>query len=236
MMIVGCGQLTEGTATRDDDTPVDKSTPQSSPPPNGYAWLKSVMPSSEELTRAAGYRVTIDEPPTVHDGDFLRDTIVGSRDVTNIECLGVVSPFESRVYQDAPVVAITFATEAVVTFGAAALSSDAAADQLFEKFVAQWQQCLGKTLVKTGGAGTFENKITVVEAGDDVTSAVIELTTDSPTGIPVRVFRAVGVAKDCIVEADVGINEPEPGPAAPDINGAADLVQSMLSRINAVRP
>jgi len=235
VMMAGCGQSTEGTATRTDGT-VTKSTSQSPQPPNGYAWLNSVMPTSEELSKAAGYQVTIDEPPTVHGGDFLRDTIVGSRDVTNIECLGVVSPFEQRAYQDAPVVAITYATEAAVTFGAAALSTDADARQLFDSFVAQWQQCLGKTLVKIDGVGTFENKITAAVAGHDVISAVVDLTSDSPTGVPVRVERAIGVAKDCIVEADVGITEPPSGPPGPGTNGAADLVQSMLAKVEAARP
>lgn len=234
-MIAGCGQSSEGTATRTDGT-VTKSAFQSPQPPDGYAWLNSVMPTSKELTQAAGYQITIDEMPPVQPGTYLRDTIVGSRGVTNVECLGVVSPFEKRVYQGAPVVAITYATEAAVTFGAAALSSDAEARELFESFVAQWQQCRRVTVVKTDGAGTFEDKITVVDSGHDLISAVVDLTSNSPTGIPVRVFRAVGVAKDCIVEAEVGITEPPPGAPAPGVNAAADLVRSMIAKIEAVRP
>jgi hypothetical protein len=70
----------------------------------------------------------------------------------------------------------------------------------FGSFVAQWQQCRGVTVAKTDGAGRFEGKITVIDNGHDLISAVVDLTSNSPTGIPVRVFRAVSVAKDCIVE------------------------------------
>lgn len=235
VFVGGCGQISEGTATRTDDT-LASSTSQAPQPPNGYAWLNSVMPTSKELTEAAGYQITIDEPPTVHPGPYLRDTVVGSRSLTNPECLGVVSPFEQRVYQGAPVVAITYATEAAVTFGAAALSSDAAARELFDLFAAQWQECLGKTLVKADGSGTFSDKITGIEVDGAVISAVIDLTSDSPTGIPVRVKRALGVANDCILEAEVGITEPPLDRTAPGSNGAADLVKSMLAKVDASRP
>ena len=57
----------------------------------------------------------------------------------------------------------------------------------------------GQTFVKADGVYTYEHRITTVDATADVVSAIDEVTSNSPTGVPVRSQRALGVAKDCIV-------------------------------------
>lgn len=172
------------------------------------------------------------EPPSV--GDRLRDTVAGSRQLIQGDCLGVVSPLEQRVYGDARPRAVTYATESSLSFGVVAVDSSEAAHRLFEAFATDWQACRGLEMVKADGAYIYEHEITEVDMTADVLSGLVEVTSDSPTGVPVRVERAVGVAKDCIVEASVSVTDPPTTRGSS--NAAVELVNAMLARVRATRP
>ncbi|MCV7282841.1 sensor domain-containing protein [Mycolicibacterium flavescens] len=199
---------------------------------DSYSWLTTVLPSNEELTTAAGYPVRMDGPPSV--SSRLRDTVTGSQ-LTEGQCLGVVSPLEAQVFASAPVRAVTFATESTITIGAVALASDDDARGLFDAFADQWRACEGATLVKADRITTYEHRLTELDAASSVVSAIDEVTSDSRTAVPVRVQRALGVAKDCIVEASVPITNPTPHEPAVAANAAVDLVNAMLVKVRAVR-
>ncbi|WP_156670852.1 sensor domain-containing protein [Mycobacterium sp. E136] len=233
-LIAGCGAAAEQTTQSGADRSSTFTTSRGTAPPNEYAWLTTVLPSDQELTTAAGYQIRMGEPPSV--GSRLRNTLAGSREMTERQCLGVISSFEEEVYGAAPVRAVTYATESKVTFGAAAFDSSDEARKLFDTFADEWLGCSGRTVVRDEGAYTSGYRITEVEMTADVLSSVDELTSDSPTGVRVAVQRALGVAKDCIVEATVPITEPSPNEAPVSTGSATDLVKAMLARIQAVRP
>lgn len=234
VVIVGCAPRLEGTVARPDDV---KSQPPSSSlaPVVKHAWLSSVLPSATELSSAVGYQVRAYGSPTLGDATRLRDTTAGSQSVTEGQCLGVVSPFEGRVYGGAPVTAVTYATESTITFGAVALATGNDARRLFETFLAQWQRCLGTKIVSSDGAYTTEAEIIDVDAVDDVVAAVELVTSNSPTGILVRSERALGVAGDCIVEAEVPVTDPESTAPSQEKNAAVAVVEAMLAKVRATR-
>ncbi|WP_240630620.1 sensor domain-containing protein [Mycolicibacterium sp. GF69] len=232
-LIAGCGSARERTAESEAGPTVALTTAGGTAPTTSYAWLSSVLPDDKELTDAVGFQVRMDEPPSV--GPRLRNTAAGSRELTESLCFGVVSPFEQQVYGVAPVRAVSYATESSVTFGAAAIDSAADARDMFDAFARQWRDCQGKTVLKIDGAYTYEHRITQVDATPDVVSAVDAVMSSSPTGVLVRSQRALGVAKDCIVEVTVPISESETNENPITSSAATDLVNSMLARVRTVR-
>lgn len=180
-LIVGCGGAEEHTPRPEASRATAPTTTITTmTPTNSYAWLTTVLPNDRELTDAAGFQVRVDEPPSV--GIRLRNTVAGSRELTEKQCLGVISPFEQQVYGAAPLRAVTYATESSVTFGAAAVDSPEDARELIDAFAGQWRECEGKALVKDDGAYTYEHRITQVDTTADVVSAIDEVTSDAPTG------------------------------------------------------
>lgn len=174
----------------------------------------------------------MDGPPSV--SSRLRDTVTGSQ-LTEGQCLGVVSPLEEKIFGSAAVRAVTFATESPITVGAVALASNDDARQLFDTFAEQWRACEGVTLVKADRISTYEHRLTEVDATTDVLSALDDSTSNSPTGVPVRSQRAIGIAEDCIVEASISIADPLGAPLPPT-TAAVDLVNAMLVKVRAARP
>jgi hypothetical protein len=159
----------------------------------------------------------------------LRDTVLNIEKVTESQCLGVISPFGRRTFGTATVRAVTYATESTITYGAVALASGDDARALFTTFVNQWKQCDSKTVIDSAGTTTFENRISQVNATDDVVWATVDLQTNSPTGVPVRDARALGVANDCIVEASIPVTDAATTPPQ-STNAAVDLVNVMLTK------
>lgn len=208
-------------------TSSDTATVATAPDP--YAWLTSVLPTSAELSNALGYAVTVDGPPRIRPGSGLRNTVIGSGDVIERRCLGVVSPLEKEIYGSAPVVAVTFATESAATYGAVAFDSAANADRGFRSFADRWRECNGRSVVKSVGDHRVSHAISDVHVTGNVISAVDTL--NSAEGPPVVVGRALGVAHDCIVEVELSISDPAGQGSASE--RAIRLVEEMLSRVRA---
>jgi hypothetical protein len=189
--------------------------------------LTSVLPTDSELSEALGYPVTVDGPPRIRPGSGLRNTVVGSGDIAERDCIGVVSPLEKEAYGSAPVIALTFATEAAATYGAAAFDSVADAGGTFESFADRWRDCDGRTVVKSVGDHLVHHVISEVQVTENILSAVDTL--NSSEGVPVVTGRALGVAHDCIVEVELAYDDPE------DFGRASErallLVKAMLGRV-----
>lgn len=189
--------------------------------------MTSVLPTDPELSGALGYPVTIDGPPKIRNGAKLRNTFIGSREVAERDCIGVVSPLETEAYGSAPLVAVTFASESAATYGAAAFDSPRTAEETFKRFSDQWRACDGRTVVKSGGGVVMHYALSDVRLADSVVSAVVTVSSDE--GSPVVVGRALGVSQDCMVEVELVHDDPVDSGRASE--RAIGLVESMLSRV-----
>lgn len=225
VLLASCSTSGDGTsALGTSELPTESSKTRVHAP---YAWLTAVLPTSSELSEALGYPVTVDGPPKIRNGARLRNTFIGSREITERDCIGVVSPLETEAYDSAPLVAVTFASESAATYSAAVFDSPRSAEETFKRFADQWRACGGRTVVKSGGGVVVQYAISDVGLADRVTSAVITVTSDE--GSPVVVGRALGVAQDCMVEVELVYDDPADRGRAGE--RAIRLVEAMLSRV-----
>ncbi|WP_395307497.1 sensor domain-containing protein [Mycobacterium sp. AMU20-3851] len=200
VLVVGCSNPSDGTSKSDTSKPSAESTNNQVREP--YAWLTSVLPTDSELSDALGYPVVVNGLPKVRDGARLRNTFIGSRDIAERDCIGVVSPLETDAYVSAPLVAVTFASESAATYSAALFDSPRSAEETFNRFAEQWRACDGRTVVKSGEELVMRYALSDVRLADRVTSAVVTALSDE--GSPVVTGRALGVAQDCLVEVELG--------------------------------
>ena len=224
-LIAGCAApATESPAITSSNAIPSSASAQ---PPDPSAWLTSVMPTDSELSDAVGYPVSVDGPPSVRPGSKLRNTVIGSGDVSERECLGVVSPLEQETYESAPIIAVSFATESAATYGAVAFASAGDAERTFRGFADRWRQCAGRTVVKAVGGHSVSHVISDVRIAENVVSAVDTL--HSVEGEPTVAGRALGVAHDCIVEVQIAVDDPSLQGQASE--RAVRLAEAMLSRV-----
>ncbi len=225
VLLVSCSTSGDGTSAPRPSAPSAESSKTQAQEP--YAWLTSVLPTDAELSEALGYPVTIDGPPEIRNGAKLRNTFIGSREVAERDCIGVVSPLETEAYGSAPLVAVTFASESAATYGAAAFDSPRSAQETFKRFSDQWRACDGRTVVKAFGGVDMRDAISDVRLAGSVVSAV--LIAASEEGSPVVAGRAIGVSQDCMVEVELVYDDPADRGRASE--RAIRLVESMLSRV-----
>jgi hypothetical protein len=182
------------------------------------------------LSIAVGRRVRVDGiPPLLGGVNDLRNTVTGT-DVTMSQCTATISPLEKQAYGGSPIRAVAYSTQSTITSGAVWLASESDARALFAALSDQWRRCDGTSNVSSTGGLEFNHEIFEVNSTADVVSAVVVVTSASG-GVPVLTERALGVAKDCIVEAEVPVTAPSPG--SPDTRDAAvELVKLMLTKVN----
>ncbi len=230
LLATSCANTVEGTP---DAAQGQAPTSTSTSAQTDTAWIASMLPDATELSRTLGARPpSYDIEPLVGDATDLRNTIIGS-DVTEPQCVGVVAPLETRTFETAPVSAVAYVTLPEATVGVVSLSSDTDARSLFSAFAEQWQQCNGKTVVKSDGVGTYDNEISRVDATDSVLSATVTMSTPS-TGMRTQTQRTLGVAEDCIVDVEVRVTG-APTNSAGLISPATELVQAMLANVRTAR-
>lgn len=199
-----------------------------------FEWLGQVLPDEAELSRAVGHPVELDETATPIGGPSdLRNTRPVISKLLEADCLGVVSALEQRTYSTTSVQAVTYSTEPEATYGVVLLSSPETADAAFTGMSEQWQRCDGRTVVDSSGDHPVKNLIHQVTTTQDVPSARVLVTSDSPTGIPAQVTRALGVSEDCIVEAELFVAG---DPNDPDIttlttDNVIGLVLTMMANV-----
>ncbi len=200
-----------------------------------YGWLTNALPSDDDLSRAVGYQITTDgEHPPVRGVTDLRNTAAVKGEITEPQCFAVTAPLEVQTYNAASVEATTFVTDGPMTYGAVVLASAADAGSLFAEFVEQWKQCDGKTVMDSDAYGTFTDTIADVEVTGNVLSAVVTVNSTSPTGVPVRDERALGVTENGIVDISLPITDPSPDTPR-EQNRAIDLANAMLENFRTAR-
>jgi len=227
-VLTGCASDIDGSATPTPVTAESATTERTSP----NSWLSTVLPTGDELSKDVGRRVRVDTlPPLLGTIDDLRDTVSGTED-TNSSCITVVSPLEKQAYADSTVRAVTYSTQSTITAGAVWLSSESDARALFTALSDRWRQCDGTSYTTSTGGLQFDHQIAEVKSTNDVVSAIVGVTSTSG-GAPVRTERALGVARDCIVEAEVPVT------ASPDTldqgTAATNVVATMLARVNSAQ-
>jgi hypothetical protein len=119
-MLAGCADTITGAPH-----PGPEATPPVTTSGNtqAFAWLTTVFPTAAELNKAVGYYVASgDIQPSTGDLHVLRDTMVGE-EVTEQQCIGVVSPVEQRTFDSVQVDAATFVNIGSTTIGAVAVTS-----------------------------------------------------------------------------------------------------------------
>jgi hypothetical protein len=229
-MLAGCADTITGAPhPRPEATPAVTTSPNT----QAFAWLAAVFPTAAELNNSVGYYIASgDIQPSTGDLHVLRNTMVG-QEVTEPQCIGVVSPIEQRTFDSLQVNAATFVNIGSTTIGAVAVASVDKAAAAFDSFAMQWQDCDGKKVVNADRLNTFENEIGSVTRVGAVISAIVTVS-NPDKGVPVTTERAVGVAKDCIVDIEVPVEEAPPG--APSRDGAAiRIAKLMMAKINAAR-
>jgi hypothetical protein len=231
--LCGCGGLVDGSGQSeevpDTATVLSATTPQPTSA-RDFAWLMGVFPNSSEISRAVGYSVESSGEPEVGGAADLRDTTVLSRVSAGSECLGVAAPLEVNTYKPAPVVAVSYGTEPPVTAGTVALASEQDARALFAQMTDQWRQCAGRTLVRSGGGADTSYMVESVDITPTILTAVVALT--PPTGgVPVRIERAVGIGRECVVDVEVEAADP-PADSPPTAGAAAALASDMLNAVS----
>lgn len=223
-VLTGCANDFNASAPPTPVTTESATTERTSP----NTWLSTVLPTGDELSKAVGRRVRVDDiPPLLGTIDDLRDTVSGTEDA-NSSCIAVVSPLEKQAYAASSVRAVTYSTQSTITSGAVWFSSENDARALFAALSDQWRKCDGTSYTTSTGGLQFEHQISELKSTNDVVSAIVSVTSTSG-GTPVRTERALGIARDCIVEAEV------PVAASPDTldqsTAATDVVTTMLSKV-----
>ena len=103
---------------------------------------------------------------------------------------------------------------------------------MFARFTTQWQSCTGRTVTLHAGSGGLDLTVTDVRVNGPVLRATI--LSDGGDGTVFPTEHAVGVARDCLVDVDVAITDPDPTRRIPTTR-AADLVRVTLAKIDAQR-
>lgn len=209
------------------------------PSPRPATALQQVLPTREQVDRAVGNRLDPTGPPVVGSIDLLPDGIGAGSEVTPADCLGAATPLMRSVYRDAAVTGVGLRdfsrfgeglTVSSAHTGVVRLASDAEAARLFDGFVARWRSCAGTpvTVQLTPGAALVWTVTDVRVDRGILTATVLSGETGREPAFPTE--HALGVAADCIVEADVAVTDVLPSRRVA-AGRAAGLVRLMLDNV-----
>lgn len=174
------------------------------------------LPTVGKVAQAVGNPLDPAGPGRVGGIELLPNGIRDGQDVSPLNCLGAATPLMRVVYEQADAAVTGVALQDFARYGAeltvsgahtgvVRLSSEAEAARLFEAFVAQWRACAGTTVsVRVTPRSSVDWAVTDVRADDGILSATI-LTADSGGQPPLPTEHALGLVRDCIVEADVAV-------------------------------
>jgi hypothetical protein len=205
--------------------------------------IARLLPDGGDFMSALGTNVSDSGfPPSVGTLDTLPDGIRTDQDASEIECLGVTSPFMKKVYESSSVQAVAtqrwdnwdqgLSGSYSVDTGAIAVKNPADARALFESFADQWRKCEGKTLIlyHAGGGSDQYMRITNVRVTDNTVSAIV-MTSSPATHTPESPDeRALGVSMNCIVDVSVSDSSWRTGNPMPR-NMAVPIAEAMLNKV-----
>lgn len=199
------------------------------------AGLVEILPTEQEVSVAVGSPLDTADVPKVGPISVLPNGIRTTEDASPLDCLGAATPLMRVVYESGGVQVAAFQdysrfgkglTVSSAEAGVVRMDSEEAAARTFATFVTRWKACDGTTVNMAG----LELTVTRVRASGQTLTAVILSGDGHGDGFPTE--HAVGVARDCIVDVDVAITDPDPTRRAPGTR-AADLVALMLAKIAA---
>ena len=217
-MTGGCAPAVDGTAQR---------------PVSPTAGLVEILPTEQDVSVAVGSPLDATDMPKVGPISVLPNGIRTTEDASPLDCLGAATPLMRVVYESGGVQGAAWQdysrfgrglTVSSAEAGVVRMDSDEAAARTFATFVTRWKACDGTTVTMHG----LELTVTRVGVSGQVLTAVILSSDGHGDEFPTE--HAVGVAKDCIVDVDVAITDPDPTRRQPRTR-AADLVRLMLAKI-----
>lgn len=228
--IAACGVVAGCSAAPVDDRPVVRIVEAAQPSP--AIALGGFLPTAQELAAELGTGANglLGKPVEGDAGALLRtvdETLAAPAD-----CLSATYRLQDVVYDDSPVQAVATNSWAgggfdgpPVTgyFGVVQMASETAASEFFASLAEVWHRCNGQTL--TRHQPDELSRITDVALQQGIVSASILHAADgaaAPDGL-----RAVGLARDCIVEVEV--SDPR---ATSDRRGAVGVAELMLDKID----
>ena len=217
-VLTACAPKVDGTAQR-----------QSSP----TAGLIEILPTEQDVSVAVGSPLDATAMPKVGPISVLPNGIRTTEDASPLDCLGAATPLMRVVYESGGVQAAAWQdysrfgkglTVSSAEAGVVRMDSADAAARTFATFATRWKACDGTTVNMHG----LELTVTRVRTSGQILTAVILSSDGHGDEFPTE--HAIGVARDCIVDVDVAITDPDPTRRQPGTR-AADLVRGMLTKI-----
>lgn len=218
-MLAGCAPTVDGTARR-----------QVSP----AAALAEALPTAEQVSTVVGNPLDLAGVTKAGSISVLPNGIRTSDDASPLDCLGAATPLMRVLYESGGVQAAAWQDYSrfgrglrvsSAEAGVVQMESDDAASRTFAVFTTKWKACDGTTVTMQG----LELKVTKVRVSGQVLTAVILSSDGNGDEFPTE--HAVGVVRDCIVDVDVAITDPDPTRRRPGTR-AADLVRMTIDTLN----
>jgi hypothetical protein len=222
MLATGCTHVVGGTVR-----PAKNLKPR---PLTGQT-IKQVLLDGDALAKMLDqpFKSDSDLPPWFGGADRLRSSY--SRSPSRTDCLGVTTIQEKGSYKSASIDSVageswwhdgSSAKVISVTEGVVALPTVAAANALFTKFSAQWQQCEGVAIDLPADKLSFTDTISDVRLANSVLAATVASKSNRPGASAIPEARALGVRVNCLVEVEVAFYSSR----RPSDQGSADLTTS----------
>jgi hypothetical protein len=240
LAVVGCLVLSSCTTVTDGTVQPAEGLPLG---PLNAAALEEVLPTENQIADILGDRLGPDptEPAMSGDVSDMPDGLSSEAEASPHECVGATAPLQRSIYDGTGMTDFTSYDWQLsesdsgdvlgTTTGVAAFPSAAAANDVFEDFVKQWEACDGTVveLPTVDGDEYFTDAITDVRVENSVVSA--DLATAKPSeSIEWPRLRAIGVRANCLVEVDVSFFGGDgPPPGLEDV--AIELAHLMMDRI-----
>lgn len=209
--------------------------------PISGADLQKILPTETELANVVGESIPPDADDPERNGGVsdMADGLATEADASPHECVGTVAELQRSVYQDTNMSEFASARwrqprgssseiTRVVT-GVVEYPNSADANDTFDAFAKQWQDCEG-TLVKTPIENDFFSyAITNVQNENGVISADIQVARPAHS-VEWPTVRAIGVRANLLIEVEVTFYG---GSAAPSKfeDSAIATAHSMMDRI-----
>jgi hypothetical protein len=218
-------------------------SPQATSPAAPARPLGGLLPGQDELAAALGVAPSGFMGQLVEGG---ADTLlrgVARSDATPVDCVSATYRLQQTVYGASPVQSVATRSWAGGSVGGPTVSAYlgvvqfASADDAQEFFAAsaqKWRHCDGETVVLAqADRGAHEQSlITDVVVDDRVVSAVVMHGRDTGSGAaePLTLQRALGVARDCVVDVEITDLQDARADGADGAVGVANLMLDKITR------
>lgn len=239
VLATGCTRIVDGAVEPAADLPPQPLTGQN---------VAEALPDIDELSEILGQQLKEDSYVTPRSGGLedLPDGLATESDASPHDCVGAVTPMQRSTYESAAVTDIASeqfegdepgGAVLAAEVGVVALDKVASANDLFDTFAEQWQDCEGTTVTivkEQVRGGYFTDTVSDVRVEDSIVAATVDFghTTDGSSS---PVARALGVRANCLVEVDVAFfSNPESrsGATADVESSAIDIARSMMDKIS----